>query len=292
MPKIQLMLDSACDIDRKLAQKRGIRILPCHVTTAEGSYLDGVDFTSEDVYRYVDEHGVLPQTSQVTAIEWMEAYREAAESGIEDIIVITMNASGSGTNAAAKQAFELLRDDDEELCKNLTVRVIDSTGYSIPTELGVRRVLPLIERGASAREAAKYLEDWYSKQVILLGLGSLDYAKKSGRLNTVAAFVGEVLGLKPIMSLHTSNRVISKARGEAALIDRLAKMYVEYAAEQGNGEYVIAYGRDKEKAKRLIAAVKKLGGKEPVAARPCGTCIAINAGPEMVGIGFIGNTVP
>ena len=288
MAEIQFLADSACDFDPKYAKKAGIRILSCHVDTEEGTFDDGEEFSAEDVYTLVERTGTLPKTSQVTVIEWMEAYRDAVEAGKTDVIVITMNAQGSGTHAAACQAVSLFAEEEPELAAKLTVRVIDSTAYSTPTELPVRRAIRLVEKGASAREAAAYLEEWYSRQVTLLGLGSLDYAKRSGRLNTVAAFVGEVLGLKPIMLLHSSNRVLDKARGEKALIEKMARLYMEKAADPQNGDYAVVWGRNRDDAKALVAAIKKLGGPAPVIERPIGTCVAINAGPKMLGIGFAG----
>lgn len=288
MAKIQLMTDSACDLDPKAAKKYGIRVLSCHVDTAEGSYDDGKDFTADDVYSFVERTGDLPTTSQVTMIEWMDAYREAAQAGADDIIVVTMNAQGSGTYAAACQAATMFPEEEPELAKSLTIRVLDSTGYSAPISMALQKAAALIENGASAREAAAFLEDWYAHQTTLLGLGSLQYAKRSGRLNTVAAFVGEVLGLKPIMSLHTTNQVIDKSRGMPAMIDKLAHLYMEKAADPENGDYALVYGTNRDEAKQLVAAIRKLGGPAPAVIRPIGTCIAINTGPKMLGIGFYG----
>jgi len=285
MPEIAVMVDSACDLDPKFAEKSGIRILPCHIQTAQGEYLEGIDFTSQDVFDYVKEHGELPSTSQVTPFEWMEAYREAVRAGKRDILVVTMNAAGSGNHASALRAADLLGEEDPELARDVTVRVVDSTGYSVPVAFAVQRAMRLIERGASAREAEAFLNECFCKQEILLGLGTLDYAKKSGRLSTVAAFVGEVLGLKPILSLHTTNKVVSKARGERAMIERLADLYFEMA-EDPKGDYVIAYSSDPRLAKLLVAAVKKRGAGAPVFWGPLGTSVIINTGPNAVGIGF------
>ncbi len=288
MAEIQFLADSACDFDPKFVKKAGIRVLSCHVDTAEGSFDDGEQFTAQDVYDLVERTGELPKTSQVTVIEWMDAYREAAEAQKTDVIAVTMNSQGSGTYAAACQAARLFKEEEPALAEKLSVRVIDSTGYSAPVELAVRRAFRLAENGASAREVSAYLEEWYSRQTTLLGLGSLDYAKRSGRLNTVAAFVGEVLGLKPIMLLHGSNKVVDKARGDRALIERMARLYMEKAAAPENGDYALVWGTNRDQAKQLAAAIKKLGGPAPAIERPIGVCVAINAGPKMLGIGFLG----
>lgn len=286
MAEIQIIADSALDIDAKFAKKNGIRIMPCHITTDKGSFDDGVDFFKNDVFKTVEATGKLPQTSQVTALEWLYAYIDAYHAGKTDVIAVTMNSNGSGTYSSARQAIELLEDEDEEAFKALTVRVIDTHLYSVPTELPLRRVIPMIKAGASAREAADYLEDYYDNEIILLGLGTLDYAKRSGRLDTVAAFVGEVLGLKPIMLLHGENKVIAKARGQKALIDQLAKLYFEMAEDPEKGEWATAWSSDRDMEKQLIAAIKKLGGNPPKIENELGTCVTINTGPKAVGLGF------
>ncbi len=286
MPNIRIMVDSASDLEEKFIEKYGIQVMPCHIETQDGSYLENVDFTADDLYAYVDAGNPVPKTSQITAIEWMEAYEEACLDGVEDVIVITMNSAASGTYAAAGQGAELLREERPDLAEKLTVRVVDSTGFSVPIQMAIYRVMNLIDHGASAREAEAYLNEWFSHQAILLGICSLTYARKSGRLSTVAAFVGEVLGLKPIMLLHTKNSVVAKARGERAMIDRLAQMYVSMA-EDPKGDYVIAYGGpDKSRVKLLIAAIKKLGGGSPLFVNRFGPCVGMNAGPETVGVGF------
>ena len=286
MPNIQIIVDSASDLEPKFIEKYGIRVMPCHIETNKGSFLENVDFTADDLYAYVDAGNPIPKTSQITAIEWMNAYLDAFAAGKEDVIVITMNAENSGTNAAAKQGVLLLSEENPAAAEKLTVRVVDSTGFSVPIQMAIYRVMRLIERGASAREAEDWLNEWFSHQAILLGICSLTYAKKSGRLNTVAAFVGEVLGLKPIMLLHSKNTVVEKARGERAMINRLAQMYIEMA-EDPKGDYVIAYGSaDKTRVKLLVSAVKKLGGGSPLFVNRFGPCVGMNAGPETVGIGF------
>jgi len=286
MPNLQIMVDSASDLEPKFIEKHGIRVMPCHIETKDGSFLENVDFTADDLFAYVDAGNPIPKTSQVTAVEWMGAYLDAYENGKEEILVITMNAQASGTNASARQAVELLADENPAAAEKLTVRVIDSTGFSVPIQMAIHRVMRLIERGASAREAEEWLNEWFSHQAILLGICSLGYAKKSGRLSTVAAFVGEVLGLKPIMLLHTANTVVEKVRGERAMINRLAQMYIEMA-DDPKGDYVIAYGsEDRARVKLLVAAVKKLGGGAPLFVNRFGPCVGMNAGPETVGIGF------
>lgn len=286
MANIQIIVDSALDIDVKLAKKHGIRIMPCHILTDDGAFLDGVDFFKKDVFTYAEATGKLPMTSQVTAIDWLNAYLDAYNEGKTDIIVITMNSNGSGTYSSACQAVNLLEDENEDAAKALNIRVIDSKMYSVPTELPIRRALPMIMAGASAREVADFIEDYYENSIILLGLGTLDYAKKSGRLDTVAAFVGEVLGLKPIMLLHGENKVFAKARGPKALIDQLAKLYMEMAEDPQNGEWAVAWSSDREMAKQLISAIKKLGGSAPSIENELGTCVTINTGPKAVGLGF------
>ena len=90
------------------------------------------------------------------------------------------------------------------------------------------------------------------------------------------------------MLLHGSNKVVDKARGDRALIERMARLYMEKAAAPENGDYALVWGTNRDQAKQLAAAIKKLGGPAPAIERPIGVCVAINAGPKMLGIGFLG----
>ncbi|MFV0497276.1 MAG: DegV family protein [Candidatus Fimivivens sp.] len=285
MRKTLMLCDSCCDLSLEQEIKYGIRIVNCSVEMNGMPYEDRVAINSATIYDEVEKTNILPHTSQVTVIQFMEAFLLATKENYTDIICVTMNAKGSGTYSAAKHAVALLPSEYPALEGKLHIRVIDSTTYSYVISMPILLGLERLERGDDPDDVADEMQDWYKNSITLVGLYNLQYAKRSGRLNACAAFVGDILGLKPIMSISGENKVLEKTRGDKTLIPKMAQLY-ENMAQDIDGDYIIAYGNNPEQAKELAAAIKKLGGKDPYLMGPIGTCVAINAGPKMLGLGF------
>lgn len=285
MRKTLMLCDSCCDLSIEQERKYGVRIVNCGVEMNGLPYEDRVEINCETIYAEVEKTNSLPHTSQVTVIQFMEEFLRAAKEGYTDVICVTMNAKGSGTYSAAKHAVELLPGEYPALEGKLHIRVIDSTTYSYVIALPMLLGLERLKKGDDPDVVADDMQDWYNNSITLVGLYSLQYAKRSGRLNACAAFVGDILGLKPIMSISGENKVLEKTRGDKTLVPKMAQMYANMA-EDIKGDYIIAYGNNPEQAKELASAIKKLGGKAPYLMGPIGPCVAINAGPKMLGLGF------
>ena len=60
---VVITADSTCDLSQELKERFAIHTLPLTILLGEQSYLDGVDFTTEDIYRRYREDGTLPKTA-------------------------------------------------------------------------------------------------------------------------------------------------------------------------------------------------------------------------------------
>lgn len=285
MRKPLIICDSCCDLSLEQEQKYGLRIINCGVEMNGLPYEDRVEIDTNVIYAEVEKSNVLPHTSQVTVIQFLEAFLRAAKDGYTDIICVTMNAKGSGTHSAALHAVELLPVEYPALEGKLHIRVVDSTTYSYVIALPVLYALERLKKGDDPDVVADDMQEWYNNSITLVGLYNLQYAKRSGRLNACAAFVGDMLGLKPIMSIAGENKVLDKTRGDKTLIPKMVQLY-QNLAEDVKGDYIIAYGDNPEQGKELAAAVKKISGKAPKLIGPVGPCVGINSGPKMLGLGF------
>lgn len=284
--KTLLLCDSTCDLTPEQEKKYGLRIINCGVEMNGLPYEDRVEINSAAIYAEVERSGQLPSTSQVTVIQFLDAFVRAAKEGYTDIICATMNAKGSGTYSSACHAVELLPVEYPALEGKLNIHVLDSHTYSLPIALPAVLAAEQLKKGAQPEAVAREMQHWYDHSITLVALYNLQYAKRSGRLNACAAFVGDMLGLKPIMSINGENKVLDKTRGDKTVVPRLVQMYADMA-ENVRGDYIIAYGDNPEQAKELAAAIRKLGGKAPFLMGPIGPCVAINAGPKMLGLGFL-----
>jgi len=286
MRKTLIICDSACDISLEQEKKiADFKILNCGIEINGLPYEERVEVTAADVYQEVEKSGVLPKTSQITVIQFLDAFAKAARDGYTDVICVTMNAKGSGTFSSATHAKEMLPAEYPMLEGKLNIYIVDSTTYSYVIALPLIKARERLENGENPAIVAADLQEWYNDSITLIGIYNLQYAKKSGRLNACAAFVGDMLGLKPIMAVTGENKVLEKTRGDKTVAPRLAKLYSEMALDI-KGDYIIAYGDNPDQAKALVAEIKKLGGKSPTYIGPIGTAVGINIGPKMLGLGF------
>lgn len=123
--------------------------------------------------------------------------------------------------------------------------------------------------------------------MIFFATYSLKYAKKSGRIPSAAAFVGEVMGLRPVMRIHDHKIVTeSKVRGDKAIVPKIVELCANEIIPQT--PYCVVYGSDQSVGDELAKALTKKLGYPPAEYFQIGAAIAINAGPKVTGVIFKG----
>jgi DegV family protein with EDD domain len=137
--------------------------------------------------------------------------------------------------------------------------------------------------GKSTKSIVEYLEDYMERSIIYAGLYTLKYAAKSGRIPSAAAFVGDALGLKPIMKICDKEITTKdKVRGEKkiipAIIDKIAEVI------EPKSEYCVVYGNDETIRDQMIELATQRFGYPPADTYRIGAAITINAGPKVIGI--------
>lgn len=283
MSQIRVMTDSASDISVADEKKYGISVLPFQVTLGGKSYLSRVDLDNEQFYRLMDQIPELPATSQITPFQFQEIYAKEAESGTEDLILVLINSKGSSTYENACLAAEQFRQEHPE--RKMNIHCVDGMGYNGTYGGPVIEAAKLRDRGASAQEIVTYLRDILPRREIYFGIYVLKYAARSGRIPTAAAFLGDKLGLKPVMRIFDQGiTTAAKCRGEKHLIERLADLSVEDMAP--GSPYEVIYGCDEtcrdEMEKAMVARV----GYGPTNYFQIGAAVAANAGPKVAGVSF------
>lgn len=92
---IKIITDSAADIPKSEAEPLGIQMLPIPITVDGKTYLEGIDFTSEEYYKILAASKAIPTTAQITVIQFAEAFAKALEEGYDHIICVTITATAS-----------------------------------------------------------------------------------------------------------------------------------------------------------------------------------------------------
>ena len=285
MAKIKLMTDSASDISFENEKKYDIKVMNFKLAMGDKSYVSRDDFDNEKFYEMLDGYDGIPTHSQITAFEFLEEYEKYYSEGYTDVIFTGINSNGSSTYSNSVLAKEQFFEEHPEAEGKFSIYNIDSLSYTASYGYPVCQAAVKIAKGANAKEAVDYIQDWVSKAVIYFAPYTLKYAKKSGRIPSAAAFVGEVLGLKPIMRIEGGEiKTHEKVRGDKAVVPKIESLVAAEIIPQT--PYVAIYGNDEACRDEIIAAMTKKMGYPPADAYQIGAVITVNAGPKVVGVMF------
>lgn len=202
MANITIITDSASDISQN--NNKGVTVLPMTITFGEENYEDGVSLTPDNFYMKLIESSALPKTSQVSPYAFGQAYENSLKSA-DYVIVITLSSKLSGTYQSACIAAD---DYDGR------VFVIDSENVTVGEQILIDYALSIIDKGIEVNTIVSQLNTMKKRIRLVALLDTLEYLKKGGRISSGAAFLGNVLSIKPVIAIVDGEvSFLGKARG-------------------------------------------------------------------------------
>lgn len=277
---VKLVIESSSDIDSKQAEKLGITMLSIPITFDNENFSDGVDITPGEFYDKLVSSTNLPKTSQITAFRFEEAFEAHINNG-DEVVAIVLSSKLSATCNSAKQAAEKF---------NGKVYVVDSLSATAGIKILVEYALRLIDEGKSAKEIFKMLEEKKQKVQIRAMVDTLKYLKKGGRISPLLAFAGELMGIKPLVSVIDGKvEVVGKAMGLKKAIEQIDKDIVKVGGIDFDMPFYVIYsGNDTTKAENYISTHKDMWECDikDVRLNCIGATIGTHIGPGAIGIIF------
>ena len=284
MSKVAVLTDSACDLPVALQEKYKIDILPFLITVDGKGYVEREDFTPEEYYDILTKCTAIPSTAQITMMRFGEQYAKYDAAGYTDVIYIGINAGASGTFNAATMAIANFKE--EFPASKMRIHLVDSHTYSMTYGREVCEAAHKPPNGSDVADVLTYLETRFACLEVALSVFTLKFVKKSGRVSAAAAFAGELLGLRPIISMiDGTTATAAKVRGDANVMPALVA-YVKKRM-QPSSTYQIGT-TDMENGKMLAKLCKKEFGIAPENIFLLGAAVATNTGPNAVAIVFDG----
>jgi len=198
----RIVVDSSTDITPTVAEK--FITVPLTVTFGDAEYLHGVDITNREFYEKLVETDVLPTTSQASPFRFEETFRSVVAAGGE-VVCICVSSKLSGTYQSACLAAAEFPGK---------VRVVDSETVAIGAGILAEYALHLAEAGLDGNQIVRELESQKKRIHLLAMVDTLEYLKKGGRISKTVAFAGELLQIKPVLSVQDGEiKMLGKARG-------------------------------------------------------------------------------
>lgn len=213
------IVDSTAYISKELQEHPDFYSVPLNIHFGDKQYVDGVDLTPEQLYAKIKDAEEFPKTSQPSAGEFAERFKEIAED-YEEAIAIHVSAKLSGTLASSMAGAELAE---------FPITFIDSLALSYGITGLIQRGMEMHENGATVPEIKEALEKMTGTLKNYILIGQLDQLYKGGRMSGVQFFLGSLLKVKPIVQISSEGelKAVDKVRSEKKalqyLIDKVAE---------------------------------------------------------------------
>lgn len=279
---IKVIADSTCDLSKDLLEKYDISILPLHVLLGEKEYLDGKTITTDEIYKWSDEHKTTPKTSAPAlpeAIELMKPYVEENRELICFSISDDMSMSGNVMRMAAR-----------ELNAEHMVSVINSANLSTGIGLLVIEAAIMAEAGMDRKAIVARLEELIPLVRSSFVVDTLVYLHRGGRCSSVAALAGSALKLHP--KIVVENGKMSASKKYRGKIDGVILSYVrdleqELKKAKKDRVFITHSCCSDEVIAAVRAYLEQLNVFEEILVTGVGGVVASHCGPGTLGVLFI-----
>lgn len=223
---VRIVTDSTCDLPAETIARYGIHVIPLYINVGNQGFLDGVDISREEFYTRLPFFSTHPTTAVPSTERFFAAYNTLADEGASQVLSIHISTLLSGVmNVASVAAQETT---------STQVTVFDSRQLSVGTGFLVETAARMAAAGSSLAEIVHALDDQARRIRVFAALDTLEFLKRSGRMNPYLAGLAALLQIKPIMTMHDGKPGSERVRTQ----DRAFKRLVEMLAEAGPLERV------------------------------------------------------
>jgi DegV family protein with EDD domain len=272
---VSIVTDSTSDIPADIARELNITVIPVHVIFGEESFDDGVTITREEFYRRLRTAKALPTTSTPSAGEFAETYQRLGG----EIVSVHVAASWSSLLNVAQVGASLAPEAQ--------IAFFDSGKLAMGLGWQVILAARTAQQGKSVAEILQALQDAKQRVRLFAALDTLEFLRRSGRVNALVARFGQLLSIKPIIDVGDSEAVmIDRVRTRHAAIARLKEMTYALGPLQSLAVlHTSNYETACALADEFAMTVPNL--REPIIVCEATTAVGTHVGPNGLGIAAV-----
>ena len=280
-----ILTDSHSSVDPAEAKRLGVRVLPMPFMINGETFMENVTLSREEFFARQAE-GAEIGTSQPAPGDVLAFWDEALED-YEQILYFPLTSGLSG----ACQTAQMLAQEEPYAGK---VFVVDNGRIASPQHQAILDALALVEEGHSAQDIHAAMESSRDDVVIYLGVQTLEYLKRGGRLSPTVATVGTLLNIKPILKLATgklesfkNTRGFHKAKStmlEAIRSDLSIRFKDAHA--RGDVRLLAAGSAGDEETAAWLKEIEAAFPGMPILYDPLSLGVSCHTGPGALGVGL------
>ena len=275
---VKIITDTTSCLPTVIQSRFNIPVVPQTIHFGEDSYIENRDIDIDKFMTLLSQSKILPKTAAPSPELFRELFTAHVDQS-ESILCIHPSADLSGTVRSAETA----KMDFPEL----DIHVIDTRLVASPLGVLVHQAALLAHEHQTAREIKSKIEMLSKRCRIYFLVATLDYLARGGRIGGASALVGNVLQVKPILSL-SKGRVepLLKERTFSRALETMKSLVLKEYPKENDGYLAIMHAGKPDLAMELSSYFcDKLSVQEPlISSLP--PAIITHAGPGSIAVGF------
>lgn len=277
---VNIIADSCSDLSPELIEKYQIGIVPLDVLIGETSYKDGVELSTQKLFRLVAETGTLPKTSAPSFGAFQPLFSQDGEK-----VYISISSKLSATYQSAIVARDTLGLHD--------LHIIDSLNLSTGIGLLVLEAAELSRQGLNASQIAERINQLIPNVHSSFVIDTLDYIYKGGRCSAIELLVGGILKIRPVIEVRADGTLGVKRKINGSRKKALLSMVDDFSRDLQDLDqkrvFITHTLTDESMADAhfLKSEIEKITSVDEILFTTAGATIASHCGPETIGILYL-----
>jgi DegV family protein with EDD domain len=268
-----IVLDSTADFPEAPERFPNWRVVPLYVLFGDESYRDYVDLTPEAFYARLRTADPLPTTSQPTPGDFLATYEALA--GYERIYSLHISAALSGTYQSAQTAASEIGDK---------IRVVDSESASAAIAMLGLAIQRRLDSGTTDGEIDEVIARFKERAGLIFTVDTLEFLRRGGRIGRASAWAGELLHVKPILTIQREVVPIKRVRGNRKAMQEFVSAFTSTTRDVPALKVGIAHADAPERAEQLRKMVRAERFEAEIELiTTLGAVVGTHAGPGTVG---------
>lgn len=274
---IKIITDSTNDLSKDMLEKLDVDVIPLNVSFSSGSYLDGVEITTEELYKKVNELDEIPKTAAIPIMTFVDYFSKYINQGY-DIIYFGISRQMSRTYENALLAKEELESDK--------IYIVDSMNLSTGIGLLVLKACKYRDNNMSAKEIADRLNIDNKLVLSQFAIERMDFLHKGGRCSSIAKLFGTLLKIKPIIAVRDGKmHVMKKPIGKMKIaLDIMIKQIVDDKDRLDTDHIIVTHSLAYDYCDYIVSKLKVEFPNVDIITSVAGCVISSHCGKGTIGI--------
>lgn len=288
MKKTGILIDSTITLDDEYIKENNIYVVPLYLVFEENSIREEGDMIqlTSDIMEKIKINKKIPKTSQPSTQDFLNTYEQMVEAGYEKIFSFHLSSKISGTMQGSKSAAETIM----EKYNDVEINVFDTLLTSYAASYIVIDIINQIKLGQdlNEKEVQKIIDYYVENSKVIFCVDNLDFLAYGGRISSKMASVGNLFGIKPMLSLEKGSIVeFDKVRSKKKVYQRILE---ELKKEQIKGkdiQYSITHVLNEENANDLADILERELGNKVDVITYFSAVIATHTGPGTIFLVYV-----